>query len=39
MSKTKKVLLTLLGVFSIILAGVVILVFSFTQRKEGPGSS
>ena len=34
MSKTKKVLLTLLGVFSIIFAGVVILVFSFTQSMK-----
>lgn len=34
MSKTKKILLTLLGVFSIILVGVVILLFSFTQSMK-----
>ncbi|WP_375088875.1 hypothetical protein ACDZ29_23500 [Peribacillus sp. RS7] len=34
MSKTKKILLTLLGVFLIILTGVVILVFSFTQSMK-----
>ncbi|MFJ7509326.1 hypothetical protein ACIQW7_07665 [Peribacillus simplex] len=34
MSKTKKILLTLLGVFLIIFAGVVILVFSFTQSMK-----
>ncbi|WP_260284949.1 hypothetical protein [Peribacillus aracenensis] len=34
MSKTKKILLTLLGIFSIIVAGVVILVFSFTQSMK-----
>ncbi|MFS0763974.1 hypothetical protein [Peribacillus phoenicis] len=34
MSKTKKVLLTLLGVFLIILAGVMILMFSFTQSMK-----
>ncbi|MFJ8069589.1 hypothetical protein ACIQZD_11660 [Peribacillus sp. NPDC096447] len=34
MSKTKKVLLTMLGVFLIILAGVMILMFSFTQSMK-----
>ncbi|MFE4706060.1 hypothetical protein [Peribacillus simplex] len=34
MSKTKKILLILLGIFSIIVAGVVILVFSFTQSMK-----
>ncbi|MDM5222963.1 hypothetical protein QUF86_19905 [Peribacillus sp. NJ11] len=34
MSKTKKISLTLLGVFLIILTGVVILVFSFTQSMK-----
>ncbi|MEF2094218.1 hypothetical protein V3595_06015 [Bacillus sp. CFBP9009] len=34
MSKTKKILLTLLGVFLIILAGVMILMFSFTQSMK-----
>lgn len=34
MSKTKKLLLTLLGVFLIIFTGVVILVFSFTQSMK-----
>ncbi|MFF2858017.1 hypothetical protein [Peribacillus sp. NPDC058002] len=34
MSKTKKILLTLLGIFSIIVAGVVILLFSFTQSMK-----
>ncbi|MFY0802641.1 hypothetical protein [Peribacillus frigoritolerans] len=34
MGKTKKILLTLLGVFSIILVGVVILLFSFTQSMK-----
>lgn len=34
MSKTKKILLTLLGVFSIILVRVVILLFSFTQSMK-----
>lgn len=34
MSKSKKILLTLLGVFLIILTGVVILVFSFTQSMK-----
>ncbi|MCP1495202.1 flagellar basal body-associated protein FliL [Peribacillus frigoritolerans] len=34
MSKTKKILLILLGVFSIILVGVVILLFSFTQSMK-----
>ena len=34
MSKTKKILLTILGVFLIILAGVMILMFSFTQSMK-----
>ncbi|MGE7902875.1 hypothetical protein ACQKNS_00515 [Peribacillus sp. NPDC094092] len=34
MSKTKKILLALLGIFSITVAGVVILVFSFTQSMK-----
>ncbi|MEY8190206.1 hypothetical protein AB4X15_11190 [Peribacillus simplex] len=34
MSKTKKILLTLLGIFSIIVAGLVILMFSFTQSMK-----
>ncbi|MFJ7930206.1 hypothetical protein [Peribacillus sp. NPDC096448] len=34
MTKTKKILLTLLGVFLIILAGVMILMFSFTQSMK-----
>ncbi|TKH06611.1 hypothetical protein FC682_03800 [Peribacillus simplex] len=34
MSRTKKILLTLLGVFLILLAGVMILMFSFTQGMK-----